>query len=197
MKSSLVLLLAPLAALAAPAHEPRQAAESIDELIKAKGKLYYGTCTDQNRLSTGKSADIIKGNFGQVTPENSMKWDVSGPFLFFPFPLFSRDKRGKAIRNDQRYQSEHSVHGLNTDALVAAQAIEPQQGRFSWGTADYLVDFATTNNKTIRGHTLVWHSQLAGWVNNVRDKAQLTSVIEKHVTEVVTRYKGKIRAWVR
>ena len=40
MKSSLVLLLAPLAALAAPA--PRQAADSIDELIKAKGKLYYG-----------------------------------------------------------------------------------------------------------------------------------------------------------
>ena len=79
MKSSLVLLLAPLAALAAPA--PRQAADSIDELIKAKGKLYYGTCTDQNRLSTGKSADIIKGNFGQVTPENSMKWDVSDPFL--------------------------------------------------------------------------------------------------------------------
>lgn len=75
MKSSLALLLAPLSALAAPT--ARQAAESIDELIKAKGKLYYGTCTDQNRLSTGKSAAIIQGNFGQVTPENSMKWDVS------------------------------------------------------------------------------------------------------------------------
>ena len=43
----------------------------------------------------------------------------------------------------------------------------------------------------------MWHSQLAGWVNNIRDKAQLTAVIEKHVTELVTRYKGKIRAWVR
>ncbi|KAK7747695.1 Endo-1,4-beta-xylanase 2 [Diatrype stigma] len=141
MKSSLALLLAPLTALAAPA--ARQATESIDELIKAKGKLYYGTCTDQNRLSTGKSAAIIQENFGQVTPENSMKWD----------------------------------------------------GQFNFATADYLVDWATENNKTIRGHTLVWHSQLASWVNNVRDKAQLTTVIQKHVTELVTRYKGKIRAW--
>ena len=120
MKSSLVLLLAPLAALAAPA--PRQAADSIDELIKAKGKLYYGTCTDQNRLSTGKSADIIKGNFGQVTPENSMKWDQT----------------------------------------------EKSRGVFSMGGADYLVDWAVKNNKTIRGHTFLWHSQLAGWVGNIR-----------------------------
>lgn len=93
MKSSLVLLLAPLTVLAAPA--ARQAAESIDTLIKAKEKLYYGTCTDQNRLSTGKSAAIIQQNFGQVTPENSMKWDVSklfslGSRLIFPYlPLLS------------------------------------------------------------------------------------------------------------
>lgn len=84
-----------------------------------------------------------------------------------------------------------------TGGIFCLQATESTQGQFNFAQADYLVDWATTNNKTIRGHTLVWHSQLAGWVNNVRDKAQLTEVIQNHVTTLVTRFKGKIRAWVR
>ncbi|KAK3305263.1 glycoside hydrolase family 10 protein [Chaetomium strumarium] len=146
MKASLMLLLAPLAVLAAPALDTRQAAQSIDQLFKAKGKLYYGTCTDQGRLTSGKNAAIIQANFGQVTPENSMKW----------------------------------------------QSINPNRGSYSWGQADYLVNWATQNNKTIRGHTFVWHSQLAGWVGNIRDRNTLTQVIQDHITTVMTRYKGKI-----
>ncbi|KAM7187179.1 hypothetical protein V8F33_011358 [Rhypophila sp. PSN 637] len=151
MKASLMMLLAPLAA-AAPAPtelDARQAAQSIDTLMKAKGKLYFGSCTDQGLLTRGKNADILKANFGQVTPENSMKW----------------------------------------------QSINPQQGQYTWGQADYLVNWAQTNNKTIRGHTFVWHSQLAGYVNNIRDKNQLTKTIQDHITTVMTRYKGKIRGW--
>ncbi|KAK4237005.1 hypothetical protein C8A03DRAFT_45093 [Achaetomium macrosporum] len=146
MKASLMLLLAPLAVSAAPALDTRQASQSIDKLFKAKGKLYYGTCTDQGRLTSGKNAAIIDANFGQVTPENSMKW----------------------------------------------QSINPQRGTYSWGQADYLVNWATEHNKTIRGHTFVWHSQLAGWVGNIRDRNQLTQVIQDHITTVMTRYKGKI-----
>lgn len=152
MKSLLFLALAPIAALAAPTDvTPRQAAVSIDALFKAHGKLYFGTCADQGRLSSGQTAAVIKANFGQVTPENSMKWDQ----------------------------------------------IEPSRGSFNWGTPDYLVNFASQNGQSVRGHTLVWHSQLAGWVNNINDRNTLTTVIQEHVKSVVGRWKGKIRAWVR
>jgi endo-1,4-beta-xylanase len=153
MKTALVIsLLAPLAAVAAPAPElaSRQSTTSLDALMKSKGKLYFGTCADQGRLSSGKTADVIKADFGQVTPENSMKWDQT----------------------------------------------EATRGQFNTAQGQYLVDWATENNKTIRGHTLVWHSQLAGWVSNIRDKDTLTSVIQNHVTTLVTKWKGKIRAWV-
>jgi endo-1,4-beta-xylanase len=78
MKLSIVALLsASVLVSAAPFAEPepildeRQAAQSIDAAMKAKGKKYFGTCTDPGRLNTGSNSAIIKANFGQVTPENS------------------------------------------------------------------------------------------------------------------------------
>ncbi|NMO55662.1 endo-1,4-beta-xylanase [Actinoplanes sp. TBRC 11911] len=74
--------------------------------------------------------------------------------------------------------------------------VEPVQGQFNWGPADELVAFARAHGQKVRGHTLVWHSQLPSWLTeDAFTPAQLRDLLRKHIFTEVGRYKGKIWAW--
>lgn len=51
------------------------AATGLGAGMIAKGKKYFGTCGDSGTLSNTQNANIIKAQFNQLTPENSMKWE--------------------------------------------------------------------------------------------------------------------------
>ena len=74
--------------------------------------------------------------------------------------------------------------------------VEPERGRFDWEGADALVAFAKANGQRIRGHTLVWHSQLPPWlINGSFRPDEVKDLMVAHISEEAGRYKRAIYAW--
>ncbi|KAK0227957.1 glycoside hydrolase family 10 and carbohydrate-binding module family 1 protein [Armillaria fumosa] len=70
----------------------------------AKGKHFWGSAADQNTINIAANQALLISDFGQVTPENSMKWDATentqGVFTFSgsDFLVNWATSHGKLIR---------------------------------------------------------------------------------------------------
>ncbi|MFD0752086.1 endo-1,4-beta-xylanase [Mucilaginibacter calamicampi] len=80
-------------------------------------------------------------------------------------------------------------------------SVHPSEHVWNWTNADKIADFAVKNGIKLRGHNLLWHSQVGAWMfkdsltgQNV-SKEVLLQRLKTHITTVVNRYKGKIYAW--
>jgi endo-1,4-beta-xylanase len=71
---------------------------------------------------------------------------------------------------------------------------EPSNGTFNFGPGDQIVAFATAHNQRVRGHNLVWHSQLPSWVSSL-PLNQVQGAMETHITTEATHYKGEVYSW--
>ena len=88
----------------------------------------------------------------------------------------------------------NQFNSITSEFEMKADIIAPNEGVFNWGPTDALVDFAESNGMAVRGHALLWHLStpdyfLEGTPNEVRAR------LENYITEVVSRYKGRIYAW--
>ena len=78
--------------------------------------------------------------------------------------------------------------------------IHPRPGEYNWGPADDFMSFCEKHKMFPIGHTLVWKSQVPGWVfkdgeGNRMTRQALLARMEDHITKVVGRYKGRIKGW--
>jgi endo-1,4-beta-xylanase len=77
-------------------------------------------------------------------------------------------------------------------------ATEPANNSFNFTDTDALVSFAMANNMKVRGHTLVWHNQIPGWLlNGAFTRDQVIAIMKNHITRLIQRYSatGAVIAW--
>ncbi|XMO87619.1 endo-1,4-beta-xylanase [Algibacter sp. AS12] len=110
---------------------------------------------------------------------------------------------GTALSGSQINQSnskttallEKEFNAITPENDMKWEQIHPQKDTFFFDVADKYVALGEKYNMHIIGHTLVWHSQLAPWMQEVKDSLTMAQYIETHINTIVKRYKGKIHTW--
>ena len=119
----------------------------------------------------------------------------------FSFPL------GVAVRPDQFGEASQykpllkHFNAYVCENVMKQDATEPSKGVFTLSPAEVVVGAAQKEGKLMRGHTLVWHSQVPDWYfigtgeNGVATKEELYANMKSHIDTVVGNFKGRVDSW--
>jgi endo-1,4-beta-xylanase len=117
---------------------------------------------------------------------------------YFPIGVAVNPKMMEASGESDLILSQ--FNSMTPENAMKMGPIHPKEKEYNWAPADKIVDFAVKNGLKLRGHALCWHNQTPDWLftdstGKQVSKDVLLSRMKQHITDVVTRYKGKIYAW--
>lgn len=116
--------------------------------LAEKSGKYFGTAYQSFYLVDERFEPILNTQFDQYTHENELKWEV--------------------------VQAERGVFNWTGADLVS----RPPAGHEMLADRTKIFDQADKTGSIVRGHTLVWHSQLPEWVSNITDAEELQGVMK-------------------
>lgn len=110
---------------------------------------------------------------------------------------------GAAINDDQFNEVDtqavniitREYNTITSENVMKSMYIHPAKDSFFFDVADDYVSFGERHDMHIIGHTLVWHSQLGEWMNQITDSTEMALVLQDHIHSIVDHYKGRIDSW--
>jgi endo-1,4-beta-xylanase len=108
---------------------------------------------------------------------------------------------GAAVANNHLGEAAYATtldrefNSVTPENEMKWDATEPNPGQFTFGAADNIANHARSHGQSLRGHTLVWHSQLPGWVNQISTGSALMTAMQRHINGVAGHYRGQIAYW--
>lgn len=75
------------------------------------------------------------------------------------------------------------------------QFLQGSENNFTFNQADNIINWATQRGIKVKGHCLVWHSQLPQWVAQQTGKDKVLGIMKKHIETVMGHFGNKVYAW--
>ena len=142
----------------------------------------------------GFTADItvtVVGN-DNIMALPAMKTQFAGKFMMGNIfnPSDITGSGASATMNSERLTRHFDV--LTAENNMKPSYISTGQGQYNFTTADNMVNAARASGFQVVGHTLLWHSQNAGWMTSANCNV---NNMKTYITAVVDHFKGKLYSW--
>jgi len=110
---------------------------------------------------------------------------------------------GTALSADQievKNEKEDSLirkefNAITAENIMKSMYVHPQKDKYDFALSDKFVAYGEKNKMFIHGHTLIWHSQLAPWMEKIADSTEMKAFMQDHINTIVSKYKGRIGSW--
>ena len=113
-------------------------------------------------------------------------------------PLIGTAVNTDLLGSDATYTAilDREFNSVTPENAMKWESVEAQRGVLDFSAADRLVAHARAHHQIVRGHTLVWHSQLPAWLTSgTFTNDELEAILHKHITDEVSHFRGRIYAW--
>lgn len=143
-------------------------------------------------LTSCNSQNVAKVNNAETLKEGFKNQFYIGAAINLD-AIHNKDKKAVSI-------IENQFSSIVAENCMKSMFLQPKEGEFFFDDADKFVAFGQKNNMFIIGHCLIWHSQAPSWFFTDKDGKDVSPEVlkermRKHITTVVSRYKGKIQGW--
>ncbi len=119
------------------------------------------------------TADFLLDDVVVTSPQQSVQLDIPDLHGEVPWPLGVAIDERETVGAPAQLVTKH-FNQITAENHMKPEAIQPEEGVFTFAAADQLVDFALANDMKVYGHTLVWHSQTPDWFFQDADGNPLT-----------------------
>lgn len=190
----------------------KKVASVSDLSIYKQNQLWFGASTNKGSFTISELsvAPINKGKVAvldssklKIEPKEGVKYLASQASLKRPgFLVGGALALGPSVGDSQYAEVAYggNLNLMTTENALKWQFIHTEPNTYNFKEADALVELAHRHNIKVHGHTLVFSEANPMWVKNLptgsdADKQAVKKVMTDHITQVVSRYKGKISSW--
>jgi endo-1,4-beta-xylanase len=104
--------------------------------------------------------------------------------------------RGNVLKRNRAYRQLVAAQfsSVTPENEMKWDFVEPSRGDYKFDAADDIVKRAKQARQKVRGHTLVWHAQLPGWVREL-PADELRQAMREHIRNVMVHYENEVGVW--